>query len=230
MVESAFTTTAVIGAVVILSQLVLLVFGFGDDADGGDGGHFDAGGDAGHLDVGGHAGDFGGGDGAGDDLGGDADHWTKADGDLGHPGAHWFYEMLSVRTIAAALLFFGLTGRASLASGLAHTPALLVALAAGAAGMYVLYWIMKQVYRLQQSGNEDIRNAVGLDAQVYLTIPPARHGAGKIQMQLQQRLVEYQAVCDDDVAIPTGEQCVVTDIVGPDTVCVARVEALVDAH
>lgn len=219
MIDSAFTTTAVIGGVVILCQFALLLLGFGDEAD--------AGGDVGDAGGFGDASDIGDVGDAGDGVLGDQEtHWSKADADLGHPGGHWFYEILSVRTIAAALLFFGLTGRASTASGFSQTQSLVFALCAGAASMYALFWIMKQVYKLQQSGNEDIRNAIGLDAQVYLAIPPSRHAAGKIQMRLQDRTVEYQAVSDDPDGIPTGGHCIVTEVIGPDTVCVAREDAI----
>lgn len=218
MFDTLYLYAAIIGGTALAFQFVLMLFGFGDDggdmsADAGDvatGGDLAAGSD---LDAGG-------------DIAGDHHHagWAEAgDADLGHPGAHWFYEMLSLRTISAAVTFFGLAGKTAQARGMNDVPALVVALAAGGGAMYGVYWLFKQVYKVQHAGNENVRHAVGLPAKVYVPIPAGRAGIGKVMFRLQDRTVEYQALSDEPERLRTGEEVIITGIVNSDTVCVARV-------
>ena len=58
--------------------------------------------------------------------------------------------------------------------------------------------------KLADDGTIDSSKAVGGTGDVYLFIPAKRAGQGKIQIKVQGRLVEYQAVTDDEADIPTG--------------------------
>lgn len=211
MFDTLYLYAAIIGGTALAFQFVLMLLGFtdgGDDLAIGDGGDVSA-----DVDLGG-------------DLGADHHHpsWTEAaDADLGHPGAHWFYEMLSLRTLSAAVTFFGLAGKAAQARGTSDSLSLMIALVAAVGAMYSVYWLFKQVYKVQHSGNENIRMAVGLPAKVYVPIPAARGGVGKVMFRLQNRTVEYQAMSDEDDRLRTGEEVVITGIVNSDTVSVARV-------
>jgi threonine/homoserine efflux transporter RhtA len=116
----------------------------------------------------------------------------------------------------AALAFFGVAGLATQSAGASDMVAVGVALAAGFGAMYAVYWIMRSLYRMQADGTVRIRNAIGMQATVYLRIPPAGHGPGKIHINLQNRTMEYSAVTTGD-GIPTGARVVVVDVVSPDT-------------
>jgi hypothetical protein len=217
MFDTLFVYAAIIGGTALAFQFVLMLFGFADDGGdvSADAGDLAGAGDAtaaGELDMGG-------------DIAGDHHEagWSEAgDADLGHPGAHWFYEMLSLRTISAALAFFGLAGKTAQARGLNDTTSLAIGLAAGAGAMYAVYWLFKQVYKVQNAGNENIRLSVGLPAKVYVPIPADRAGKGKVMFRLQDRTVEYQALSDEGERLRTGEEVIITGVVSPDTVCVAR--------
>ena len=156
------------------------------------------------------------------DEGGLAD---GVDGDLGlgdsdHEGSgFWLLEMISLRTVAAAATLFGLVGRAALESGQSIGVSLALAGLAGFAALYSVYWIFKQVFKLEVSGAADIRGAVGLPAQVYVPIGPG-DSPGKIQIKLQGRSVEYQALCVSE-RLSTGSQVVVTEVLTDDTVRVS---------
>jgi hypothetical protein len=210
--DSTFTLAALIGGTALVFQFVLMLFGFGDDgADvaGAEGADLSSGAEFGDMEI-------------------TADHptWNEAaDADLGHPGAPWFYEMLSLRSLSAAATFFGLAGKTLLAFGYSNTQAFVFSSLTGLAAMYAVYWLFKQVYRLQHAGNENVRRAIGHPATVYVPIPAKRGGAGKVTFRLQDRLVEYQAVTGDDQRLKTGEKVVVIDVVNSDTVCVARATA-----
>ena len=87
-------------------------------------------------------------------------------------------------------------------------------LGAGIAADLLLAVIMRSVRKLQQEGNIDIRNAAGKQGEVYIPVPADRAGFGKVNVVLQGRLVELDAVTDSERMLKTGEEIVVTDIVG----------------
>ena len=215
MIDTIFLYSAIIGGTILAFQLVLMVLGLGDGGD--------------HDIAGGEGADFSGDADVSGDLSADVDHthgqpgWVEAaDADLGHPGAHWFYEMLSLRTLGAAVTFFGLAGKTAQARGMGDGQALLVGALAGGAAMYGVYWLFKQVYKVQHAGNENVRRAIGLPATVYVPIPAGGNGRGKVTFRLQDRTVEYQAITHEGEKLRTGEKVVVTAIINSDTVCVAR--------
>jgi hypothetical protein len=203
MLNTLFTYAALIGGTVLVFQFVLMLLGISDE-----GGH---GASADGADLSG-----------GVDTAGGPDWHEAADADLAHPEAPWFYEVLSLRTLSAAATFFGLAGKTSMAYEFSPLRSFVFAALAGVAAMYVVYWIFRQIYKLQHSGNENLRNSIGRPATVYVPIPGSRAGTGKVTFRMQNRLVEYQAVTDDETRLATGEKVVVIAIVNSDTVRVAR--------
>lgn len=192
MLESTFLYTAIAGGAVLGLQFLLTFLGGGED-----------GADLGDGDI---------------DLDVDADF----DSDGHHSGSFWFFEMVSLRTLAAAATFFGLVGLTARSYELSASVSLLLACAAGFAAMYSVYWMFKQLFKLQSSGTQRIANAVGLPAQVYLRIPPNNTGTGKVHVNMQQRTVEYLAVTDDADGLASGENAWVVAVVNGDTLRVAR--------
>lgn len=162
---------------------------------------------------------LGGDDGFGEgDAGADAD--IDADSSTDSHG-FWFFEIISLRTLAAAATFFGLAGGAANSIGWPPGVSLVVGALAGYGAMYTVYWAFKQLFRLETSGNEDIRLAVGLPAEVYVPIAAGGAQAGKVHVALQGRTVEYQALTDGPDALVTGAKVIVTGVVNNDTVRVA---------
>ena len=203
--ESVFTGAAIIGGVVLLLQVGMIMLGMddgglGDMADG--------------IDLG--LDDVGGGD-SGGDGGGDFDASNTTDS-----WGLWLLEMISIRTLSAAATFFGLVGMASLSGGQTPTVSLGLASAAGFGALYAVYWAFKQIFKLEVDGNEDIRNAVGIVGKVYVPIDPGMKG--KIQLKMQGRTVEYQAISDHAERLATGATVLITDIISSDTVKVASRE------
>ncbi len=160
----------------------------------------------------------------GADDGGDFDV-GDADGDFGgDDSGFWILEIFTLRTMAAAALFFGLAGMSASSAGLAPPVSLTIASAAGTAALYGVYWLFKATFRLlQTSGNENIDNALGEPAKVYVAIPASNSGAGKVHVVVQGRTAEYQAVTSDTNKLATGETVQVIEIINNDTVRVARV-------
>jgi len=115
------------------------------------------------------------------------------------------------------MAFFGLGGLTGDAMDLPVQTVLLVAFACGAAAMYGMYWIMQWLGTLHAEGTVHLEQAVGLAATVYLRIPGTRSGIGKIQVNLQNRTMEYSAMTSGE-PLATGARVVVVGVVNPETV------------
>jgi hypothetical protein len=153
-------------------------------------------------------------------IGGEHDADTGADHDAGHEsGEHgnWFVGMLSVRAVTSALLFFGLGGMTALYYGAEELPAFGVAIGAGFVALYAVAAMMRSLAQLKHDGTTRVERSVGRTGTVYLRVPAARAGSGKIHLMLQNRTVEYQAVTPGS-ELATGTPIRVVAVVNSDTV------------
>jgi hypothetical protein len=210
MLSTIFLIAAVVGGTVLVCQFVLTLIGLGHDGF-----------DAGH-----HAGDYVGDAPVGGDFHGDAHLGDSmhghADVDVQHPDSSWLFGILSFRTLVAAAAFFGVAGKAALSAGYAPLTSLILAVLVGFSAMYGMYWLLRLISALNSAGNERITNALGRQATVYIPIPAAGKGAGKVQLSMQNRIVEYQAVTEDAEPLKTGQSVEVVGINGSDIVRVRR--------
>lgn len=144
----------------------------------------------------------------------------SGDTDLNHDAhAHLGegFDLVSVRSLAAGLAFFGIAGAGAATTGWPSILALGAALVAGFIATVIVAYLMRAMRRLEVDGSERIESALGQTATVYLRIPGNRAGAGKVLVPVQGRTVEYQAVTPG-TELPSGSVVVVRDIVGPDMV------------
>lgn len=207
---TVFAVCAAVGGTIMVCQVVLLLVGLGDshaadhvgDFDTPDGGDFDAG-------------DF---DAGADDLA--TEHHSADDGGDHRLDTDWLFGVISVRTVVAAIAFFGLAGLAGVTSGWSPGWTLAVAIASGVAAMYIVHWVMQSLYRLRADGTVQIQGAVGQVGTVYLRIPGENSGTGKVTIRLQTRSMEFLARTAGE-PLPTGARVLVTGVVGPDTLQVA---------
>ncbi len=151
------------------------------------------------------------------DLDVDLDAGADTDFDAEHVGSSWMFGVLSFRTILAAMAFFGLAGLACNSAEMPLGKTLLVAVAAGTAALFAVYWMMRGMKLLKAEGTVRIQRAVGRHATVYTTIPAEESGSGKIQINLQNRTMEYSALTSGRELSP-GTKVVVVDIITSDTV------------
>ncbi|HEY4258748.1 MAG TPA: hypothetical protein VGM98_01255 [Schlesneria sp.] len=199
--ENIFTACALFGGTLLTCQTIMTLIGLSGDHELGGGDH-EFGVD--HEFAAGHE-------------GGTSDHG-------GQHGSNWFFGVITFRTVVAAITFFGLAGMSALTSGVDPIPSLAIALLAGFTAMYAVYWMMRQLMRLRADGSVRIERAVGMTGNVYLRVPASHQGAGKIQLNLQNRTVELIA-WTDQAELPTGATVVVTKVVGPDSVEVVAASA-----
>jgi membrane protein implicated in regulation of membrane protease activity len=130
--------------------------------------------------------------------------------------------MLSFRAVVAALAFFGLAGLAGDSAKLPTPATLLIAVGAGLAAMYGVYWVMRGLQSVQAEGTARIERAVGKIGTVYLRIPAEESESGKIQIDLQNRTMEYLAMTSGP-EIPTGAEVEVVGVISPTTVSVRAI-------
>jgi hypothetical protein len=157
------------------------------------------------------------------DLGGGHDiHVGHGDASVHHDvgGSHgisWILGLLTFRNLVGGLTFFGLIGLATQSSGWSRPASISAAVSAGVVAMVILSMVMSGITRMQDDGTIDIKRAVGQTGTVYLTIPGNKAGLGKVHMEFQNRLTEYEAVTFQRDSLSSGAKVVVVDIVAPDT-------------
>jgi hypothetical protein len=92
-------------------------------------------------------------------------------------------------------------------------------------GLLLVTIVMALLYALSkaiQSGNIDIKDAVGRTATVYFPIPAARKGSGKVQLSIQQAVREYDALTDEDEKIPTGAIVRIKNVINATTLLIEK--------
>lgn len=189
---------AIPATLILLVQTILMLIGLSGDSDA----DFDAG-----------AADGDSGDGI---FGHD---FTDGDSD---PSGFDGLRIFSVRGIIAFFVVFGWSGIALDAAGVKPAISSLIAVVCGFAMMVIIAVVLRAVMKLENNGNIDNRNALGVSGTVYLKIPPKREGTGKVNVMIQGTYRERDAVTDEDEALPTGSEIVVTSLSGPGTLVVKK--------
>ena len=158
-------------------------------------------------------------------MGHDVDHGGAGDGSGesgGNADSADGLQLLTVRSLAAAIAFFGIAGRSVLALDLGVVLATLTGVAAGLAAATAVAAAMRQLRNLESDGVVRIEGAVGRSGQVHVRVPAdAGAGAGRILLTLQNRLVELPAVTLDG-ELPSGTPVTVVGLSDPETLEVVR--------
>jgi hypothetical protein len=208
--DKLFIGCAVIGGVLFVVRLILQFMGadhsLGHDIGGGVDFHADLGGGAGHS-VGAPAHDV---SGSGHDAVGQSNE------------SYLSFKILSFQGLTAFFMMFGLVGLAMMRQ--TEQGALLSLSAATAAGLgtvWVIGLLFRQAGTLQCCGNINLRNAIGLEGETYLTIPP--DDIGKVRITIQERMRVYDAVAADKAEIKTGHRIRIVDVTPEDMLIVERI-------
>lgn len=141
------------------------------------------------------------------DFDGDAD--TFNDEGFGSLGG---LRLLSLRTV---MVFFAIGSWVAFALcpvfPKSEWIAVIIGVIVGIGAAVAFAFALKAFMKLQSSGNIDAANCKGCIAEVYLTIAPSRSASGKVQVVVQERLTEFDAVTDCDHELRTGSQVKVLD-------------------
>ena len=96
----------------------------------------------------------------------------------------------------------------------------LVAIAVGLVFVLAFVFMFRQVMKLSHDGSFKMQEAVGLKADVYLRIPAARSGRGKVQVSVKGSVHEIDAMTDNREEIATGAQVKIVKVLGDDLLLV----------
>ncbi len=145
------------------------------------------------------------------DISADAD--TDADADIDAEGEHPHvndsdmtdydrskttkkrrFKLFTFRGIVAFFMVFGWAGILAKNSGINTVYSILIAFVMGFGMMFVISLLFYFLLGLTESGNIDIRNAVGSTGKVYIPIPEESQGFGKVQIIVQGAVREMDAI------------------------------------
>lgn len=105
---------------------------------------------------------------------------------------------------------------------------MLIAFAVGAAIVFAVMMMFKGLSKMQQSGNIDVfKSAVGCSGKVYLTVPCERKGSGKVQININNSIREYDALTDSEDDLKTGTSIKVTEVLDASTLLVEEINSLI---
>ena len=161
---------------------------------------------------------------------------SEADADCGHEGHMDFHDhdaagdadggfsLISIRGLVAFFSIGGWVGVVCENMGLHVTVTCIISFSAGFLALLGIAFLFKYAMKLQGSGNINVENAVGKTGQVYIPIPPKGMGRGKINVVIQERLVELEAINEDDTALKTDQLVKVVSYPGNDIVSVTSLE------
>lgn len=113
--------------------------------------------------------------------------------------------LFSVRGIVAMFCIAGWAGVVFVDIGLNNTLSIVLAAICGIAALVGMAYLMRAVLGLQSSGNIQLGLAVGKIGEVYIPIPPKGEGRGKINVTVQERFMEVDAISVCDETLKTGD-------------------------
>ena len=145
-------------------------------------------------------------------MGGDSDDLPSADAEVEMDGGAGF-QFFTLRNLITFFTIMSWTGIACVDSGYSTPTTISVSLIAGLAVMFVMALLMYNMYKLKESGNVKLKNAIGKQGETYLRIPANKKGYGKIQISIQGSVHEFNAISHEKEEIPTGAIIEVVEVV-----------------
>ena len=216
--QAVFFVTASSSTLILLIQTILAALGFTGnetDADGGDVSSIDA-----EIDT-----DI--------DIDADIEVEAEVDGDSGliergqAPVSDNGFKLFTVKGILSFLMMGGWVGfllSRNLGGSFGNFIATVFAVISGAVTLFLMAKVMQWLMRLQSDGTLKIKNALGQTGQVYIRIPANEQGMGKVNVTVQERLCEFDAVTEESEMIKTGEMVYVTDVRADNVLVVEKVK------
>ena len=138
--------------------------------------------------------------------------------------------LFNFRGILAFFAIGGIVGLAMSIGGLPDLFSIAGGLASGAVSMKLFSSLMNYMIKEDHSGNIKTENAIGKVGEVYLTIPPERKDKGQVNLLLQGRLAEFDAVTQNSMEIKNGDKVLVIGIEKDNTLLVVPDGQLIEGE
>lgn len=122
-------------------------------------------------------------------------------------------QYFTFKNLVGFFLLFSWTGIACLHGGVGTGTTVVLSLVAGTLMMLAMVWLFRSMNRMTESGTLRMENAVGRTANVYMNIPGARGGIGKVHLTIQGSLRELDALTDDPQTLTTGTIVSVAEVI-----------------
>ena len=145
-------------------------------------------------------------------FGGDVDVDGDGDIDVDPDSGVSIFTVKSITAFLAVGSWAGLL-TCTLASDKLQWLSVIIALIAGAAAMAVVVLAIRGMMKLQCNGALQSEKLVGMKATVYVAIPSARSGRGKITLNAQGKFMEPDAVtdCEEKLAVDETVEIISTE-------------------
>lgn len=124
------------------------------------------------------------------------------------PDVHMGDSGLRIFTVRGMVAFFAVGGWAGLSAlSLSGSPsaAIITSLIAGTLALLLVAWFFKWAASLNENGTLQMDSAVGKVGEVYITVPPDMTGTGKVNVIIQGRLTEAEAMTECSRPLKYGE-------------------------
>ena len=186
-IHSLYLICAIVGGLIMVIQFLMMIIGIGGFEDA------DVPADSPDADMG----------------GGNAD---SGDADVDDGSMISLARFLSFRVIVAVSAFFGVIGLWADSAKLHPMIGFSLALTGGLIAGAIVAFILGFFNRLQSNGNVHLESAIGKTATVYVSIPANKSNTGKIQLSIQGRIDEMEAMTPG-AALSPGMTVIVKDVV-----------------
>jgi len=158
----------------------------------------------------------------------DADTDIEIGGDADANGGYQLdadFTVLSVRSIIAFFTFFGWTGVLVLNNGGGAWAAVGFASLSGFIAMMIVAYMMYLFSKLGESGTFNTKEAIYNTGEVYLSIPAAKNGYGKVHLKIRGSLKEMDAITESNLPLPNGVSVRVIDVLDDNLLVVEPIES-----
>jgi len=136
----------------------------------------------------------------------DFDH-SFADGD-GIP-----FQLLSLKNIVGFFTMFGWSGLGFISAGLDSVLVILFSILCGLTMMVAMASLFYFMSKLAETGNMNMKKAIGHIGEVYLPIPAKRNGIGQVQLNVQGTLRTLDAITDEEDTLSNSSLVKVIDVI-----------------
>lgn len=147
---------------------------------------------------------------AGSDIDVDFNGGFDGDFDDSHGDTDLSFKVLSLQSLTAFFMMFGLAGLALIKANIDPVWTILGSAIVGSFTVWVISIIFAAMIRLQSEGTMRIKNAIGKEGTVYLSIPAS--GTGQVRVAVQGSLKVLDAVSANGKIFSTGERIEVVNV------------------
>lgn len=145
----------------------------------------------------------------------DSDFEVDADIDGGIP-----FQFFTIKNLVGFFTIFSWTGLAFIKGGFSVITVIASSTISGLLMMLIMSIIFYSMSKLAESGNINLKKAIGSMGEAYLIIPGKRKAMGKVQLKVEGSFKTLDAISDEKNDIATGTLVDIIDVTNNDILVV----------